>query len=180
MLLRWIVITILVAASSSPVRAQNSEQRTQLAFQTIRANPQLLLAFLHDMPKGADLHNHLSGAIYAESFMDFGAREGLCVDRTTGQVLPGPCQSCDKFNPKPGLKCAYENQVLYNSLIDAWSMRNWQLSGQSGHDHFFDPQHFFGICYRGFLGFAPRIFLPARFFIRAANHDCIVFHRLDL
>jgi len=137
MLLRRLLTAILLAASSYSLLAQTSEQRTQLAFQTIRANPQLLLAFLHDMPKGADLHNHFSGAIYAESFIDFGAKEGLCVDRNTGQVLPGPCQSCDKFNPKPGLKCAYENQVLYNSLIDAWSMRNWHPAEESGHDHFF-------------------------------------------
>lgn len=89
------------------------------------------------MPKGADLHNHLSGAVYAESFIDFAAREGLCVDRTTGQVLPGPCQSCESFNPKPAAKCAYVNQVLYNSLIDAWSMRNWHPGEESGHDHFF-------------------------------------------
>jgi hypothetical protein len=29
-------------------------------------------------------------------------------------------------------------------MIDAWSMRNWQLSGQSGHDHFFDTFGKFG------------------------------------
>src|SRR5262249_51473781 len=29
------------------------------------------------------------------------------------------------------------NSSLYDKLIDAWSMRNWQLSGESGHDHFF-------------------------------------------
>jgi len=29
-------------------------------------------------------------------------------------------------------------------MIDAWSMRNWQLSGQSGHDHFFDAFGRFG------------------------------------
>lgn len=151
MRLRCLTMAFLLVASAS-LPAQTSEQRTQLAFQTIRGNPQLLLAFLRDMPKGADLHNHLAGAIYAESFIDFGAREGLCVDRTTAQVLPSPCQSCDKFNPKPGLKCAYENQVLYNSLIDAWSMRNWHPAEESGHDHFFGTfdkffpamQHHFG------------------------------------
>jgi hypothetical protein len=33
---------------------------------------------------------------------------------------------------------ALTSSSLYGKMIDAWSMRNWQLSGQSGHDHFFD------------------------------------------
>src|SRR5262249_3059219 len=34
--------------------------------------------------------------------------------------------------------------TLYRQLIDAWSMRNWENSGQSGHDHFFDTFAKFG------------------------------------
>jgi hypothetical protein len=117
--------------------AQTAEQQTARQLEAVRKNPQLLLAFLREMPKGGDLHNHLSGAIYAESFIDFAATEGLCVDRTTGQLLPGPCQSCEPYTPKPAAKCAYTDHVLYNSLIDAWSMRNWKPGEESGHDHFF-------------------------------------------
>jgi adenosine deaminase len=32
------------------------------------------------MPKGADLHNHLDGAVYAETFIRVGGEDGLCVD----------------------------------------------------------------------------------------------------
>jgi adenosine deaminase len=39
---------------------------------------------------------------------------------------------------------ALTSSVLYRQMIDAWSMRNWQLSGQSGHDHFFDAFGRFG------------------------------------
>jgi adenosine deaminase len=39
---------------------------------------------------------------------------------------------------------ALTNGVLYRQLIDALSMRNWELSGQSGHDHFFDTFAKFG------------------------------------
>src|SRR5205085_3832918 len=41
---------------------------------------------------------------------------------------------------------ALTNGALYRQLIDAWSMRNWQLSGQSGHDHFFDTFAKFGVA----------------------------------
>ena len=104
---------------------------------SIRHNPQLLLAFLQEMPKGGDLHNHLPGAIYAESFIDFAAADNFCVDRTTSVLIAPPCdRSCEKFTSKPAISCAYQDQVLYNSLVDAWSMRNWNRE-ESGHDHFF-------------------------------------------
>ncbi|MEP6707977.1 MAG: adenosine deaminase, partial [Pyrinomonadaceae bacterium] len=35
---------------------------------------------------------------------------------------------------------------FYRQMVDAWSMRNWQLSGQSGHDHFFDSFAKFGVA----------------------------------
>jgi len=90
------------------------------------------------MPKGGDLHNHLSGAIYAERWIDFAADDGLCVDRTTSKLIAPPCDaSCEAFNSKPAVRCADSDHVLYNSIIDAWSMRNWNPGEESGHDHFF-------------------------------------------
>ncbi len=42
--------------------------------------PEAFQAFLADFPKGADLHVHLSGAVYAESFIRAAGKDGLCVD----------------------------------------------------------------------------------------------------
>jgi len=50
-----------------------SEAATIRRFNAIRHNPALLLPFLREMPKGGDLHNHLSGAIYAESYLRWAA-----------------------------------------------------------------------------------------------------------
>ncbi len=106
--------------------------------ESIRQQPPLLLAFLRGMPKGGDLHNHLAGAVYAESLIDYAADNGMCVDRTTAFVIAPPCDSsCERFTSKPRASCAYGDQVLYNSLIDAWSMRNFKTEDESGHDHFF-------------------------------------------
>jgi len=58
----------------------NPEQRAGRAFDVARANPLDLHAFLVRMPKGADLHYHFSGGIYAESFIRAAAEDGLCVD----------------------------------------------------------------------------------------------------
>jgi len=101
------------------------------------------MAFLLKMPKGADLHNHLSGSIYAEHYIEWAAEVGLCVNTTTlSLVVPAAPSKCD-----PGqapANTALTNSVLYRQMIDAWSMRNWQLSGKSGHDQFFDAFGKFG------------------------------------
>src|SRR6202040_634618 len=57
-----------------------AEQRTSRAMEIARANPLDLHAFLVDMPKGADLHNHLSGAIYAESGIRAAGKDGFCLN----------------------------------------------------------------------------------------------------
>jgi adenosine deaminase len=46
----------------------------------VRANPLELRDFLKRMPKGADLHSHLNGAVYAETLIRAGGQDGLCVD----------------------------------------------------------------------------------------------------
>ncbi|HEY1657835.1 MAG TPA: adenosine deaminase [Candidatus Sulfotelmatobacter sp.] len=118
--------------------SQSSEQRTSLYLERVRKQPGLLLALLRDMPKGGDLHNHLDGAIYAEDLIDFAADGNLCVDRTSSRLIAPPCdESCASYTAKPAARCGYGDQVLYNQMIDAWSMRNWTPGEESGHDHFF-------------------------------------------
>jgi len=91
-LLRRCLLLLLLTAAAA---AQTSEQRTSRYFESVRKEPQLLLAFLRELPKGGDLHNHLEGAIYAEDLVDFAADGGLCVDRTSSRLLAPPCDSCE-------------------------------------------------------------------------------------
>src|SRR5258707_4357093 len=43
-------------------------------------NGPMLRQVLQAMPKGGDLHNHLSGSVYAESYLRYAADDGICVD----------------------------------------------------------------------------------------------------
>jgi adenosine deaminase len=139
----WFAFSVLSGLAVS----QSSEQRTSLYLDRIRKQPGLLLAFLRDMPKGGDLHNHLYGAIYAEDLVDFAADGNLCVDRTSSRLIAPPCdESCASYTAKPAVGCAYGDQVLYNQMIDAWSMRNWTPGEESGHDHFFAAFDKFGLA----------------------------------
>jgi hypothetical protein len=130
------------AQATGASRGVTPEQRAAMFFESVRKAPPQQFAFLRQMPKGADLHNHLSGAIYAESFIQWAAEKGLCVNTTTFVLSQTPCEpNTAGFAP---MTTALTNGVLYRQIIDAWSMRNWQYSGQNGHDHFFDTFGKFG------------------------------------
>ncbi len=56
------------------------------AFQCARQDPNALRAFLLAMPKGGDLHNHLTGAIYPEVLLQLASYQGLGVDVSPRRV----------------------------------------------------------------------------------------------
>ncbi len=64
---------------------------------------------------------------------NWAAEAGDCVDPKTVNLSPGPCEP-----PLRPVADGFSDPGLYAKMIDAFSMRNWQYSGQSGHDHFFD------------------------------------------
>jgi adenosine deaminase len=130
-------VALLVIILSALAAAQTAEQKTSSYLDSVRRQPPLLLAFVHDMPKGGDLHNHLAGATYAEDMIDWAAGDNFCIDRTTSRLLSPPCDNCAKYTPKPAIRCAYDDHILYNQIVDAWSMRNWHPGDEPGHDHFF-------------------------------------------
>ena len=133
----------------------SAEARTASYFESIRKDPNLLVAFLLEMPKGGDLHNHLSGAIYAETLIDWAKEQRACVDPKTFYLTPSlKLSTGDPYCPAPTVlaETALANLVLYRGMVDAFSMRNWELSGQSAHDHFFDTFDKFGAATHGNTG----------------------------
>jgi adenosine deaminase len=135
------VCALPVCAQAVPAPADNAEARTAKAFDVARQQgPLALHVFLEAMPKGGDLHNHLSGAIYAESWIAQAAADGLCVDIATSSVL----DKHDATAPNCGTgrrpaADALSDQHFYDTLVDAFSMRSFVPSaGHSGHDQFFD------------------------------------------
>jgi hypothetical protein len=132
---------IFLFAIASQAQSPGPTERTAKYFDSIRNSPPELLAFLLKMPKGADLHSHLSGTVYAESYIQWAADSGDCVNTATFFASLPPCAA-----GQVPIANALTNAVLYRQIVDAWSMRNWQLSGQSGHDHFFDAFARFGVA----------------------------------
>jgi len=119
-------------APPSAIRSQQ-EAATARYFASVRDDPSQLLGFLNEMPKGGDLHNHLSGAIYAESYLRWAAEDDQCLVTATMTIVVGPC---DADTGRPPAADVLRNSTLYNQAIDAMSMRNWNRA-LNGHDHFF-------------------------------------------
>jgi hypothetical protein len=120
-------------AAPTPARAQG-EAGAAAALERLRGSPPRLYAFLREMPKGGDLHSHLSGAVYAESFLRWAVEDRLCIDRIALAIVRPPCTGGDTV----AADSAYANSALYNAIVDAASMRNWNPARKSGHDQFFD------------------------------------------
>jgi len=139
LLLILLFVSLTGVQSVHAQRRETPEGRTARYYDTIRNRPPQLLAFLLRMPKGADLHNHLSGAIYAESYIQWAADQNLCINQTNMSFA-----TCDQSPNQVPAQSALTNGVLYRDLLYSMSMLNWQLSGQSGHDHFFDAFAKFG------------------------------------
>jgi len=151
LLLPFVLIFSVPLQGQSPKKPRtngSAEQKTARHFESLRKYPPQMFAFLKAMPKGADLHNHLSGSTYAESFVDWSAKRGLCVSQTTYVVSSPPC---DQSGLVP-ISAALTDNTLYRRLIDAWSMRNWKFSGENGHDDFFDSFARFGAASFGQFG----------------------------
>lgn len=116
--------------------ASSEEARTARELESVRNNPLKLYAFLYRMPKGGDLHNHLGGAVYAESWIRDAEEDGLCVDTATDKLLQPQNGNC-LAGEVPATRAA-SDQTLYDALIDAFSMRGFvPTPGVTGHDHFF-------------------------------------------
>ncbi len=106
--------------------------------QAVQAGAPSLYAFLLRFPKGADLHVHLSGAIYAETFIRDAAEDGICVDPVGLRFAHPPCEGALVPATRLSGTITAADQDLYDRLVNSFSMRSFvPTTGFSGHDQFF-------------------------------------------
>lgn len=86
-----------------------------------------------EMPKGADLHTHLSGIPYAEDYLKWAAEDNACIDKSSGKITAGPCEE-----GSIAAKDAYSNSKVWNMAVTGLSVRENRRDNQLwGHDQFF-------------------------------------------
>lgn len=140
-----LLLSLLVLISPGTALADESGAAKRL--NGLRDKPERLRQFLLHMPKGTDLHTHLSGAVYGEAMIRWGAADGKCVD---------PVSFVSSFPPCTGdqvpLANALSNTVLWDQILGAWSMRGFRPDAFSGHNHFFATFDLFGAAFSGRQG----------------------------
>ena len=127
-----------VPAAHAPALSSSAlEARAAHAFEAAaHAGPLPLHAFLAAMPKGADLHMHLSGAVYAETMLREAAEDDLCIDPVKLALLKPVEGACPATTVSA--RTAFTNQHLYDAMVDSLSMRAFvPTPGTNGHDQFF-------------------------------------------
>ncbi len=152
-----LALTLSLEVGPASAEPATAEQRAAQKLDEIRTDPPALRNFLKAMPKGADLHNHLDGAVYAETFIRVGGEDGLCVDTkayafTKSQPVDAgsePEPVCEEGDVRAA--DVPKSQTLYDAMINSFSMRDFVPSqGVTAHDHFFatfkkfggtDPRH---------------------------------------
>ncbi|WP_206738624.1 adenosine deaminase [Streptomyces sp. M3] len=115
-------------ASVPPPRTSTPAEARTAAW--LDAHPKEAARFYRDLPKGGDLHNHLSGAVRTEYLIQLAAEDGLCIDATTTAVAP-PCVT----GTRPAAD-ALTDAAFQQRIVRAWSMQDFPQN-ESGHDHFF-------------------------------------------
>lgn len=107
-----------------------AEQAASDRFDMLLTDPDGLAAFLTAMPKGGDLHNHLTGAVYAETYLDWARSDGDCVNTSShSAVNASSCSANNAAVPTAG--------TFYDAIVHAWSMEGFVPGAETGHDHFF-------------------------------------------
>jgi len=104
-------------------------------FETIRKNPDDLMIFFKEMPKGGDIHIHASGAMHPDDIINISVRHGLFVNPDYGQLVdlvtgqPYNYTNTQHLVPVSG---AYNNPTLYSDLVMFWTMKDFPFTNQSG------------------------------------------------
>ncbi|WP_426112142.1 adenosine deaminase [Massilia sp. PWRC2] len=156
-----LALTLVATLAASTVHAKGPVNGNQAA--TARYFAQLvggadaqqsaLTMFFTQMPKGGDLHHHYSGALYAEQYVDFLDKQGLCVNKVSYRIetdrklidaeraLPAAQRSC--------LSTAelYADDQTYREVLQRWSSKDFNNHGaiQSPPDRqFFQTFGYFG------------------------------------
>ncbi len=120
----WIAACNVLTAPAVDAAALDGSPtlRAERHLAAIAHRPALLVDFLSRMPKGGDLHHHLTGAVYAESYIAFAVADGDCIDRSTLTIVAPPCSPDDGKLPA---QAAIDDFTFRNRVIDAWSIRNF-------------------------------------------------------
>ena len=128
---------VLLALAGFSLTGYGAAEPVSEHLEGLKDKPIQLRQFLQRFPKGGDLHSHLSGAVYAESYLQWGAEDGKCINLSTQVITLPPCSPVGSGVSLAELVTGITPNTSLGVQIDALSVRNYQRREESGHDQFF-------------------------------------------
>ncbi len=109
------------------------------AYQQAKHDKTLLKAWVADLPKGGDLHNHFTGAIYRPQLLKLIDQDpkqpNFCADMSSDKVTDDAQCIADHGE---WVRDIQKGSNDYTSLIDAWTMKDFHYAAPNfGESHFF-------------------------------------------
>lgn len=125
----WMLLaTVLLVKGGSLLRREHKNNGSVSSlFEKIRGNRAKLTLFFHQMPKGGDLHHHLSGSVFAESFLKKAVELDLYIDTFATDLTV----FAKLRNPKKGitslrsLSMSPRYQIWKQRLMQQWSIKDY-------------------------------------------------------
>lgn len=110
----------------------------QYRFNAIKKDKIQLAKFIHDMPIGGDLHNHLAGSASHDVMLHIATRGHYFI--CPGYVI---CSAHLGFSKQISRELKYKR--TYKKIVSAWTMdKSERTRNESDHDHFFSTFLKFG------------------------------------
>jgi adenosine deaminase/adenosine deaminase CECR1 len=135
-----LLIALAFAGSAMAASPKANEAATARHYAKLveGGKPQMagLTLFMTRLPKGGDLHHHYSGSVYAETYINWVDRMGLCINTATYRIetdkavveaqraLPAKDRTC-----LSGADVA-ANDTLANAVLQRWSSKDFHNHGQ--------------------------------------------------
>lgn len=156
-LLLALALPLAGTAHAKPVAGAGNEAATARHLAALLAGDQPKMAeltmFFSQMPKGADLHHHYSGSIYAEQYVQWLDQLNYCVNKYT-YLIETKKDVVDAQRALPmgertclGTKDIFADDYTYRELLQRWSAKDFDNHGaiQPPPDRqFFQTFGFFG------------------------------------
>jgi adenosine deaminase/adenosine deaminase CECR1 len=133
-------LALASAADARPAAAANAnEAATARHYAALIAGSEPktaeLTMFFTQMPKGGDLHHHYSGAIYAETYVDFLDKQGYCVNKQSYKIETDKAVvEAERAKPAKERNClasadVYADDFTYRELLQRWSSKDFYNHG---------------------------------------------------
>ena len=137
-----LLITLAALAAAASARTQASgpnEAATARHYASLIAGAQPktaeLVLFFSQMPKGGDLNHHYSGAIYAETYVDWLDKQGYCVNKLTYKIETdkSTVEHERAWQPKDrtclSSSDVYADDATWRELLQRWSSKDFNNHG---------------------------------------------------